>query len=168
MVIAEPDVVAIKERIKRILTTDPELFDKSDTKGKMRSIEIGLPSNNEFFGLRYPCCFITNAEDFEIDKIYGPQVGASYGASEHLLNFKIIFFGQSKDGKSLEPILDNFYKLIKERLKSFFDLRDPVSGTGALCTDSYPHRGQSFNMGEYKGKAIDGRTILFRIKVHTN
>lgn len=159
--VTEPDSTAIKNAIIALLQADTTLWNPpTHTTGDFTQIELGIPDNEVYEGLNYPVCFVTNAEDFEEDKPFGPVVANSLGTSEHIMRFKIIFLAHEETAQQVEIKLDALYKRIKEVLKA----NNNING---LVTESFPIRGGSFMVGQLRGKPIDGRVILHVCRVHS-
>jgi len=117
--------------------------------------------------LLYPICFITNNQNLEEDKPFGPLATNSFGASEHLFRFDILIFDHKEDGQEAEKSLDSLQKTLKEVLKGNVALQDPDNlPNDAKATDSILARTRNFN-AEFDGKALNGRIILFVVKVHS-
>ena len=166
--VTEPDVDAIKKRIVAILKKDTSLSSTPDKKKVgFVTIEVGLPENKRFTGLNYPVCFVSNADDFETDKPFGPVTANSLGSSIHVFQFQIIFFDLKEDGAAAEKSLDDFQKLIKEQLKENQALQDPDDlPNDALAISSFPERTRAFS-AEFEGQALNGRIIFFMVRVHS-
>lgn len=128
--------------------------------GTFVSINRGLPENNEAEGLVYPACFVTNDDELEIDKKFGPAVANVAGVAEHIVGLKILFLALAETGQSAEDTLDSFHKVIKETLKGDLTL-------AGNCTEIWPYRSRSF-AANYRGRALDGRIIQLMCKIHTN
>jgi len=163
--VTEPDVNAIKERIKLILESNTSISSSPDkNKVGFVTIEVGLPENKRFTGLNYPVLFVSNADDFETDKPFGPVTANSLGSSFHVFQFQIIFFDLREDGQAAEKSLDDFQKIIKETLKGNSNLSKPSDGTDPLATSSFPERTRAFS-AEFEGEALNGRIIFFMVRV---
>lgn len=160
--VTEIDYTALKDGVITILKANATLWNAGDigAGGTFTMIERGLPNNNKFEGLKYPCCFVTNDERLEQDRPFGPVISNVDGASEHLVRLKIIFFTLEGDGQKAEDILDTLHKEIKETLKSNNNL-------GGLATESFPIETQSYSVS-LRGKALDGRILFLACKIHTN
>lgn len=166
--VTEPDVAAIKDRIILIMKKDTDL--SGQDKKKLRKIEFGLPDDNNITGLTYPIAFVYDNDDFEDDKPFGPVSANSMGVSEHIFRFNILILDHQKDAKKLERTVNNLYKLTKEVLKENVGLRDPDNPTDAstaLVTESFPRKGKSFS-AQFRGKPLDGKTIILTCKVHSS
>lgn len=162
MTVTEPDVNLIKQEIISILQTDENLWQEDNHEVGFQVMEVGLPTNNVFKGLAYPVLYVTNEAGLETDKPLGAVQNGEITGSQHLFKFRIIFFDQSEDGQATEKSLDDYYKLIKQKLKENYQLNQ-VQQT----TYSFPAVGHSFNFGESEGKAIDGRVIILNVQVNT-
>ena len=158
MTVTEPNLWTIKNKIISILQTDATLWQEDNHEVGFTEMLVGLPAENEFKGLTYPICYVTNDKRLEDDKILGAQNGAEIGASKHVYKFRIIFFDQQATGADVEESLDALYKKIKEVLKENFQL-----GSVENIITSYPVEGHSFNFGEFEGQPIDGREIVLEV-----
>lgn len=158
----EIDYTALKNEVITILKAEATLWDNINNgdNGTFTMIERGLPNNNKFDGLKYPCCFVTNDETLETDKPFGPVIANVGTVSEHIVKLKIIFFNLDGDGQAVEDSLDALHKIIKETLKADFNL-------GGLVTESWTTSSTAFS-GDYRGKALDGRIIILVCKIHTS
>ena len=124
------DLFAIKERIKDILNDDTDLFDATGSDRKVRVIDSGAPRmmNNLILETTLPHIWITN--DFLIDtvKLKGAVVSNANLVTEHTLGLRIIIMAEEKDGFKVEEVLDDFVKLIAEKITENFELQNPSSG----------------------------------------
>ena len=96
----------IKQRIVDILKADDNVYSQSE-KGKVRSIGIGIPDQNEFKSIPTPYIRITNATRFESDKPFGVIVDNAQTSSYHTIQYNIICVAQEKDAPTVESTLDN-------------------------------------------------------------
>ena len=160
--VTEINLTTLKDAIITRLKTSATLWNGTNpgNGGTFTAISRGLPENNEAEGLVYPICFVTNDDELETDKKFGPAVANAAGVSEHVVGIKILFLALKETGQSAEDTLDAFHKVIKETLKG--DIT--IAGN---CTDSWPYRSRSF-AANYRGKALDGRIIQLACKIHTN
>ena len=169
--VTETDIAAVKDRIITILknaTTGTTPLWQDNHENGFQDITLGVPTYAMYEGLTYPRCFVTNDDDLEDDKPFGPITNSSAGASEHTYRFKIIILDQQEDSEAVERSLDAYYKRIKEVLKANVKLgtaSDP--STGQLATWSWPIKGKSFS-AQFSGRPIDGRILIFAVKTHTN
>jgi hypothetical protein len=74
---------------------------------------------------------------------------------------------KEKDGRTAEKSLDDFGKLIKEQLKTNYDLRNPTTGLDPKVATSWPEETRILNR-ELVGSHIQGRVILFRCTAYTS
>jgi len=163
MTVTEPDIVAIKNEIITILKTNAEIWQEDNHEKGFQAINLELPVEAEFMGLSYPICFVANDNQLENDKVFGPAVAGQITGSTHEFQFRILFFEQGAESAEVEISLDGYYKQIKQTLKENHALNS-VQGVRT----SFPHRGHSFNFGEFEGKAIDGRVIILKVTVDSN
>lgn len=163
----ELDHAAIKARIVEILMADTRIFSKSE-KGKVRSIGVGIPDMQEFKSIPTPYIRITNAPKFEEDQPFGSIVSGAQSTSYHKVQYNIMCVAQEKDAATVETTLDDLHKAIKERLKANVQLTDPDDGSDAKCKISFPVRTEQLPASSYKGKALDGFTIIFQLEQSTN
>ena len=158
MVVTEPDITLIKEKIIEILKSNESLWQEDNHEVGFTGIELGLPDSNQFMGLTYPICFVANDAQFETDVNISNPIGDELQTGKHTYQFRIIMFDQGATGQEVERQLDGIYKIAKETLKGKFRL-EGVEGV----IESYPLRGHSFNFGENDGKPIDGRVIILKV-----
>jgi len=156
----------IKQRIVDILKADDNVYSQSE-KGKVRSIGIGIPDQNEFKSIPTPYIRITNATRFESDKPFGVIVDNAQTSSYHTIQYNIICVAQEKDAPTVESTLDNLHKSIKECLKANVQLTDPDDDSDPKCKISFPIRTEQLPATSYKGKALDGFTIVFQVEQTT-
>lgn len=160
--VTEVNLTTLKDAVITRLKTSAALWNNTTpgAGGTFVKIERGLPENSEAEGLMYPICFVTNDDELEMDKKFGPAVANAAGVSEHIVGIKIIFLTLKETGQSAEDTLDSFHKVIKETIKGDVTI-------GGTCTDSWPFRSRAF-AANYRGKALDGRIIQLACKIHTN
>lgn len=165
----ELDHQSIKERIVEILKDNTNLYDPTNNPGnKVRSIDLGVPDQKEFTKIPTPYIRVTNSTDLENDKPFGPVVSNTQSASYHVAKYLIICVSQAKDGKTVEGLLDDLHKLIKETMKANVDLRNPDTGVDAKCKVSFPIKTEQLGAGQYSGKSLDGFVITLQIEQVTN
>lgn len=148
-----------------ILKANTTLYDPTNNPGsKVRSINLGIPDKKEFQKLPTPYIRITNDTNLETDKPFGSIVSNAQSASYHTAKYLIICVAQAKDAATVEGILDDLHKLIKETLKANVDLRDPTSGSDAKCKVSFPIKTEQLGAGQYHGNSVDGFVITLQIE----
>ena len=153
MAVTEVDYWFMKERIATILKDDTtNLYDASASdKTKFRKIEAGAPDMNKPIQGPFSRIYITNDERF--DKM-----------TEHVMFYKIIAVCEGKNGPDAEEKIDDFTKLILQKIKNHNDLSKPTDNTDPLADWSFPDSVDVLNR-ELIGDKIAGRVI--RLKVQT-
>ncbi len=161
----EPDFFGIKERIVAILKDDTtNLFSATPTdKTKFRLIQAGAPDLNKPIQGPFPRIFVTNDDDIDTMVRRGSIVSNAPKTTRHEMKFKIIFVVDGKDGPDTEEKIDDFTKLILQKLKEFSDLRNPGGAESTQLADtSFPERITIFNR-DLIGSNVQGRVIFFRV-----
>ena len=170
--VTEVDYQAMKIRIADIFKSitsgsDPLWQPEGHEKGFL-DIVIGMPDNNVFGGGKYPICYITNHENLDEDKPFGPQgSNGSAGSSEHLVRYNIVLYDHASDAVQIEKQLDILTKKVKETIKGNLALKDPTDDDDPQCTWCWPSTTKAF-AATLNGKPLDGRVIELQCKVHTS
>ncbi len=164
------DYWAIKERIVTILKNDTaNLFSATPSnKTKFRLIEAGAPDSNKPLKGNLPRIFVTN--DNIVDEIVsvGSKVSNAGKMFRHTMRFLIIAVADAKHGPKAEEIIDDFVKLIIEKLRTISDLRTPGGAESTqLADDSVVERVDILN-ADLIGTDITGRIIRLKVIATSN
>ena len=164
MAVTEVDYWAMKERIATILKDDTtNLYNASASdKTKFRKIEAGAPDLNKPVQGPLPRIFITNDDVFDRMKSVTVVQTRNHKMTEHLMVFKIIAICEGKDGPDAEEKIDDFTKLILEKIKNHQDLSKPTDNTDPLADWSFPTEVNILNR-ELVGVKIAGRVIRLQV-----
>ena len=168
MAVLEVDYWAMKERIATILKHDTtNLYNASASdKTKFRKIEAGAPDMNKPIQAPMPKIYITNDDRFDMMKSKGVVQSRNQKITEHIMMFKIIAVCEGKDGPDAEEKIDDFTKLILEKIKNHNDLSKPTDNTDPLADWSFPDSVDILNR-ELIGDKMAGRVIKLRVKTTT-
>ena len=168
MATTEVDYWAMKERIATILKHDTtNLYNATASdKTKFRKIEAGAPDMNKPVQGPFPRIFITNEDRFDEISPKGVVVSRNQKVSEHIMRFLIIAVCEGKDGQDAEEKIDDFTKLILEKIKNHNDLSKPTDNTDALADWSFPESDDILNR-ELIGDKIAGRVVRLKVKTTT-
>ena len=128
---------------------------------------MGIPDQNEFKSIPTPYIRITNSSRFESDRPFGVISSNAQSASYHTVQYNIMCVAQEKDASTVESTLDDLHKAIKECLKANVQLTDPADNSDPKCKVSFPIRTEQLPATSYKGKSLDGFTIVFQIEQTT-
>jgi len=164
MAVTEVDYWAMKERIATILKDDTtNLYNASASdKTKFRKIEAGAPDKNKPSQAPLPRIFITNDERFDQMKSKAIIETRNHKMTEHTMMFKIIAVCEGKDGPDAEEKIDDFTKLILQKIKNHNDLSKPTDNTDPLADWSFPESVDILNR-EMVGDKIAGRVIRLKV-----
>ena len=162
------DLFAIKQRIVEILQSDTNLYDSTPSdKTKFRKIEAGSPSPKAIQEPPLPRLWITsddvvaNVSNVAVVK-NNIHLGHEYDA-----RIKIMFVVEAKDGPATEEKIDDFTKLIIEKLEANYDLRN-TSGTESTRLAEASQVTQIMDLPAlFKGDRVKGRVIKFNVIVRT-
>ena len=162
--VAEIDYWAIKERIVTILkhdTTNLYTATASD-KTKFRKIDAGAPDLNKPIQGPLPRIFITNDDRF--DNMLSKSViqTRNHKMTQHTMIYKIIAVCEGKNGPDAEEKIDDFTKIILEKIKNHNDLSKPTDNTDPLADWSFPFEVNILNREVIGGK-MAGRVIMLRV-----
>ena len=168
MAVTEVDYWAMKERIATILKHDTtNLYNASASdKTKFRKIEAGAPDMNKPVQGPFPRIFITNEDRFDEMSPKGVVVSRNQKLSEHIMRFLIIAVCEGKDGPDAEEKIDDFTKLILQKIKNHNDLSKPTDNTDPLADWSFPESVDILNR-ELIGDKIAGRVVRLKVKTTT-
>ena len=166
MAVTEVDYWAMKERIATILKHDTtNLYNATASdKTKFRKIEAGAPDMNKPIQATMPRIYITNDDRFDQMRTRAIIETRNHKMTEHLMMFKIIAVCEGKNGPDAEEKIDDFTKLILQKIKNHQDLSKPTDNTDALADWSFPESVDILNR-ELIGDKMAGRVI--RLKVQT-
>lgn len=159
------DYFGIKERIVAILKDDTSnLFSATPSdKTKFRLIQAGAPDLNKAIQGPLPRIFVTNDDLLDEMKEVGAKVSNAPKIIRHTMRFLIIVIADSKDGPKAEETIDDFLKLIVEKLRTFSDLRNPGGAESTqLADESMVERINVINR-EFIGSNITGRVIRLKV-----
>ena len=158
------DLFAIKQRIVVILKSDSSIWDSTpNDKTKFRKIEAGSPSPKAIQEPPLPRLWVTsddvvaNISDVAVIK------GNVHLGEEYDIRIKILFVVEAKDGYKTEEDLDDFTKLIIEKLETNYDLRDGNEST-RLAESSQVTQIMDLP-SQFKGDRVKGRVIKFKVLV---
>ena len=158
------DLFAIKQRIVVILKSDSAIWDSTpNDKTKFRKIEAGSPSPKAIQEPPLPRLWVTsddvvaNISDVAVIK------GNVHLGEEYDIRIKILFVVEAKDGYKTEEDLDDFTKLIIEKLETNYDLRDGNEST-RLAESSQVTQIMDLP-SQFKGDRVKGRVIKFKVLV---
>ena len=168
MAVTEVDYWAMKERIATILKHDTtNLYNATASdKTKFRKIEAGAPDMNKPIQGPFPRIYITNEDRFDEMSPKGVVVSRNQKLTEHIMRFLIIAVCEGKDGPDAEEKIDDFTKLILEKIKNHNDLSKPTDNTDPLADWSFPESVDILNR-ELIGDKIAGRVIRLKVKTTT-
>jgi len=163
--LAAIDYFGIKQRIVDILKNDTtNLFSATASdKTKFRKIEAGAPDLNKPLQGPLPRIFVTN--DNIVDEIVsvGSTISNAGKMFRHTMRFLIIAVADGKDGPKAEETIDDFVKLIIEKLRTDVDLRT-IGGAEStqLADTSMVERVDILNR-DLIGTDITGRIIRLKV-----
>jgi len=164
MTVTEVDYWKMKERIRDILQDDTSnLYNATASdKTKFRKVEAGAPDLNKPIQGPFPRIFITNDDRF--DKMTERAViqTRNHKATEHRMIFKIILVCDGKNGPDAEEKIDDFTKIVLEKIKNHNDLSVPTDNSNPLADLSFPESVDILNR-ELIGDKIAGRVIKLRV-----
>ena len=168
MATTEVDYWPMKERIATILKHDTtNLYNASASdKTKFRKIEAGAPDMNKPVQGPFPRIFITNEDRFDEMSPKGVVVSRNQKLTEHIMRFLIIAVCEGKDGPDAEEKIDDFTKLILQKIKNHNDLSKPTDNTDPLADWSFPESVDILNR-ELIGDKIAGRVVRLKVKTTT-
>lgn len=166
---ASIDFFGIKEQIVAILKSDTtNLFDATPAQGvktKFRIIEAGAPSKMNINQPPLPRLWVTN--DTLIANVTPTAIfqGNAAKGTEYDYRINIIFVVEEKDGPDTEEGIDDFTKLIIDKIEGNYDLRDDgglestrvADGANVIAIQDLP--------AMFKGDRVKGRVIKFKVIV---
>jgi len=162
--VTEIDYWAIKLRIRDILRDDTaNLYNASASdKTKFRKIDAGAPDLNKPIQGPFPRIFITNDDIFDTMTSNTIIETRNHKSSNHLMIYKIIVVVEGKDGPDAEEKIDDFTKLILQKIKNHQDLSKTADNTDPLADWSFPTKVNILNR-ELIGVKIAGRVIFLTV-----
>jgi len=164
---ASADIFGVKEQIVAILKTDTtNLFSATPSdKTKFRLIEAGAPSPKSIYQEPLPRMWVTSAVGVaNITTITTVGANAMNGR-EYELGIDIIFAVEAKDGPDTEEDLDDFTKLIIQKLEGNYDLRDDGGAESTRVADRTEVLQILDLPAKFKGDRVKGRVLKFRVTV---
>ena len=164
---ASIDFFGIKEQIVAILKTDTvNLFSATPSdKTKFRLIEAGSPTPKNIFEPPLPRMWVTNDQPIAtVEDIAVWTANASNGRN-YDYRLQIIFVVEAKDGPDTEEDVDDFTKLIIEKLEGNLDLRDNGGAESTRVADSAKVIQIADLPNKFKGDRVIGRVIRFKVMV---
>jgi len=164
MAVTEIDYWAIKDRIRDILRDDTtNLYNATASdKTKFRLIESGAPDLNKPVQGPFPRIFITNDDRFDQMRTKTVTESRNHRVTEHTMMFKIIAVCEGKNGPDAEEKIDDFTKLILQKIKNHQDLSKTADNTDPLADWSLPESVDILNR-ELIGDKIAGRVIKLKV-----
>ncbi len=166
---ASIDIFGIKEQIVAILKSDTSnLFDATPSQGvktKFRIIEAGAPSKLNINQPPLPRMWVTHDTLIaNVSPITTYLANAAKG-QQYDLRINIIFVVEEKDGPDTEEGIDDFTKLIIDKIEANYDLRDD----GGAESTSKANSSQVISIQDlpqmFKGDRVMGRVIKFKVMV---
>lgn len=162
---ASVDFFAIKEKIVAILKNDTtNIFASSPTdKTKFRKITAGMPDEHDVEKGPYPRIWISN--DILMSTVKNMAVVSSNAqlGRHYDIRIKIIMAVETKDSEKSEETLDDFTKVVIEKLESDYDLRT-VGGAESTRVADASHVSEIRDWDpKLKGDGIRARTIIFHV-----
>ena len=164
MATTEIDYWAIKERIVTILKHDTSnLYTATASdKTKFRKIDAGAPDMNKPIQGPLPRIFVTSDDRFDKMTSKATIETRNHKMTEHMMIYKIIAICEGKNGPDAEEKIDDFTKIILEKIKNHNDLSKPTDNTDPLADWSFPEAVDIVNR-ELVGDKIAGRVIKLRV-----
>lgn len=160
------DLFAIKQRIVEILQSDTNLYDSTPSdKTKFRKIEAGSPSPKAIQEPPLPRLWVTSDDVVANINHVAVIENNIHKGDEYDIRIKIIFVVEAKDGPTTEEKIDDFTKLIIEKLEANYDLRN-TSGTESTRVAESSRVTQIMDLPAlFKGDRVKGRSIKFQVIV---
>jgi len=166
---ASIDIFGIKEQIVAILKSDTSnLFDASPSQGvktKFRIIEAGAPSPKNIYEPPLPRLWVTS--DTLVANVVHSAIVASNAAKgqEYDVRINIIFAVEAKDGPDTEEDIDDFTKLIIDKMEANFDLRDNGGAESTRKSDKATILSIQDLPAMFRGDRVKGRVIKYKVMV---
>ena len=158
------DLFAIKQRIVVILKSDSSIWDSTpNDKTKFRKIEAGSPSTKAIQEPPLPRLWVTSDDVVaNVSHVAVIKDNVHLG-EEYDIRIKILFVVEAKDGYKTEEDLDDFTKLIIEKLETNYDLRNGNESTRLAESSQVT---QIMDLPTlFKGDRVKGRVIRFKVLV---
>jgi len=163
---ASVDIFGVKEQIVAILKTDTGLFSATPSdKTKFRLIESGAPSPKSITQEPLPRMWVTSDTLVSTMSSIATVGSNAQNGREYELGIAIIFSVEAKDGPDTEEDIDDFTKLIIEKLEGNYDLRDDGGLESTRVADSSLATQITDLPAMFKGDRVKGRVIKFKVKV---
>ena len=167
---ASVDIFAVKQQIVAILQADTtNLFDATaptDDNSKFRKIEAGAPTKKAITQGPFPRMWVTSDTLVATVDTIASVLANVVSGREYDLRMAITFVATEKDGPKGEEIIDDFTKLIIEKLEGNYDLRDD-GGAESTRVASWAIVTEIQDLpAAFKDDRVKGRVIKFRVKVH--
>jgi len=166
---ASIDIFGIKEQIVAILKSDTSnLYDATPSQGvktKFRIIEAGAPSKLNINQPPLPRLWVTHDTLIANVRHMASIVSNASKGQEYDLRINCIFVVEAKSGPATEEDIDDFTKLIIDKIEGNYDLRD----NGGAESTSKANSSQVISIQDlpamFKGDRVMGRVIKFKIMV---
>lgn len=159
------DFFAIKEKIRDILKNDTtNIFASSPSdKSKFRRITAGAP--NEFTKPEgpYPRMWITNDNLMATVRNLATVGSNAQQGRQYDIRIKIIMAVESKSSESSEEDIDDFTKVVIEKLETDYDLRT-IGGAESTRVADWSYVSEIRDLDpRFKADGIRGRTLIFHV-----
>ena len=166
---ASIDIFGIKQQIVAILKSDTSnLYDATPSQGvktKFRIIEAGAPSKLNINQPPLPRLWVTSDTLIaNVSQITTIGSNASNG-QEYDVRINIVFVVEAKSGPATEEDIDDFTKLIIDKLEANYDLRDDGGAESTSKVDSSQVITIQDLPAMFKGDRVMGRVIKFKCMV---
>lgn len=158
MVFTAIDIDKVKVRIKEIIDADILLVDKEKPKGKLRTVKVGAPPNNDYKDQTHPALRITNAERL-MEEVHRGHAGITTK-----LRIELILTVHEDVSEKAEKESDRFFKLLEEQLYKFAHLEKPSDSTDPLCKEFVLETTR--RVPQSVGQEIDGFKATMAIEIH--
>jgi len=117
------DTFAIKQQIVTILKTNSTLFSATGADNKVRVIEEGAPRMSILkTETTLPHIWVTHENTIDTLRQIGAVQSNAIKGLEHTMFFRIILIAQRKRGSTVEEVIDDFVKLIKQEITEDYNL----------------------------------------------
>ncbi len=166
---ASIDIFGIKQQIVAILKSDTtNLYNASPSQGvktKFRIIEAGEPSKLNINQPPLPRLWVTSDTLIaNVSQITTIGSNASNGQI-YDLRINIVFVVEAKSGPATEEDIDDFSKLIIDKIEANYDLRDDGGLESTRKADSSQVISIQDLPAMFKGDRVMGRVIKFKVMV---
>lgn len=159
------DFFGIKERVVDILKNDTTNIYSSTPKDKtlFRKIDAGAPDNNVVKEGPFPRMWVTNDDLMASAEITTNVSSNSVNGTRYTYRIKIIIAVSGKNGPKTEETLDDFTKVIIEKLQSNYDLRTPGGLESTRRADSSHVEQIRILNNNLTGDSVQGRELILRV-----